>query len=231
MPQPIQTAGISDRLRKFFRLRGRSGFQLDETVVPVVNVQDLDNPLYRLQEIGWHANGSTNNAAGLTPTRTALMLGTLILPEAFTPSPGVATGKANIKGLIISLQTAALAAPFVLTLVGSPAVVTNSEGVGGVVLNDQIARNTDNPTLDPTIPSDFTPLPLVVRSFQAAGAFLGATTPIGRFRIDSTTALGPFYMPMDIVLRGRSSLMLTCSVDDTEFVTSWWGTFDPTTEL
>ena len=229
MPQPIQVGSISDRLRSFFRLRGRSGFQLDETVVPVVNVQDLDSPLYRKQEIGWHAASLAQNAVGLTPTRTAMMLGTLVLPEAFTPSPDP-TGKANVQGLIITLQEDAAIVPFVLTLVSSATVVANSEGVGGVVLNDSVARDTDNPVLDPTVPSDFKPVPILARSFQATGAFLGATIPIGRFRIDSNTHRGPFVLPLDIILRGRSALMLTCATDDTAFAGMWYGTFDPTVD-
>lgn len=41
MPIPIQIGSITDRLRKFLRIRGRVRLSLDETVVPTVQVQDL----------------------------------------------------------------------------------------------------------------------------------------------------------------------------------------------
>lgn len=41
MPLPIQLGSLTDRLRKLFRIVGRTRFTLDETVVPVVLVQDL----------------------------------------------------------------------------------------------------------------------------------------------------------------------------------------------
>jgi len=41
VPYPIQLGAITDRLRKFFRIRGRTNFALDEIVAPVVLVQDL----------------------------------------------------------------------------------------------------------------------------------------------------------------------------------------------
>lgn len=47
MPIPIQSGSLTDRLRKFFRLRGKSGFSLDEVVAPVVLVQDLTQGPYQ----------------------------------------------------------------------------------------------------------------------------------------------------------------------------------------
>jgi len=47
MPYPIQSGSITDRLRKFFRIRGRTNFQLDEMVAPVVMVQDLTQGPYQ----------------------------------------------------------------------------------------------------------------------------------------------------------------------------------------
>jgi len=41
MPYPIQLGPMTDRLRKFFRIRGKTAFMLDEVVVPVTLVQDL----------------------------------------------------------------------------------------------------------------------------------------------------------------------------------------------
>lgn len=47
MPIPIQIGSITDRLRNFFRIRGRTRFTLDETVVPVVQLQDLSTAPYQ----------------------------------------------------------------------------------------------------------------------------------------------------------------------------------------
>jgi len=47
VPYPIQSGSITDRLRKFFRIRGRTTFALDEIVAPVVMVQDLTKGPYQ----------------------------------------------------------------------------------------------------------------------------------------------------------------------------------------
>jgi len=47
MPTPIQSSSITNKLRSFFRLRGRQIFTLDETSVPVVIVEDLTTAPYR----------------------------------------------------------------------------------------------------------------------------------------------------------------------------------------
>lgn len=47
MPLPIQLGSLTDRLRKLFRIVGRTRFTLDETVVPVVVVQDLTQGPYQ----------------------------------------------------------------------------------------------------------------------------------------------------------------------------------------
>jgi len=41
VPIPIQLGSLTTRLRQFLRIRGRVRLQLDETVVPTVQVQDL----------------------------------------------------------------------------------------------------------------------------------------------------------------------------------------------
>ncbi len=47
MPTPIQNSSITNKLRSFFRLRGRQIFTLDETSVPTVQIEDLTNAPYR----------------------------------------------------------------------------------------------------------------------------------------------------------------------------------------
>jgi len=46
MPIPIQLGSLTTRLRNFLRIRGRVRLQLDETVVPTVQVQDLTRGPY-----------------------------------------------------------------------------------------------------------------------------------------------------------------------------------------
>jgi len=71
VPYPIQSGSITDRLRKFFRIRGRTGFQLDEMVAPVVIVQDLTKGPYQ---------------SGVTPAagERLLVVGGAGQPDAFT---------------------------------------------------------------------------------------------------------------------------------------------------
>lgn len=61
MPQPIQQGTVADRLRNFLRLSGRIPVQLDENVVPIVNVQDLSQPPWRTQDVDFGVN--VNGAA------------------------------------------------------------------------------------------------------------------------------------------------------------------------
>jgi len=56
---------MSDRLRKFFRVRGKTGFVLDEVVVPVVLVQDLTEGPYQ---------------AGVTPAAGESRIDTIVGP-------------------------------------------------------------------------------------------------------------------------------------------------------
>lgn len=46
MPIPIQLGSLTERLRRFLRIRGRVRLSLDETVVPTVQVQDLTRGPY-----------------------------------------------------------------------------------------------------------------------------------------------------------------------------------------
>jgi len=70
VPYPIQSGSISDRLRKFFRIRGKTSFSLDEMVAPVVLVQDLTKGPYQ---------------AGVTPAAGAARL-------TAAPGPGPTDG-------------------------------------------------------------------------------------------------------------------------------------------
>jgi len=47
VPFPIQSGSITERVRKFFRIRGKTSFVLDEVVSPVVMVQDLTKGPYQ----------------------------------------------------------------------------------------------------------------------------------------------------------------------------------------
>jgi len=83
MPIPIQLGPMSDRLRKFFRLRGKTSFMLDEVVAPVVLVQDLT--------IGPYQAGVTPCAATIrwqvdaSPIISALVI--VLNDKAGSPTP------------------------------------------------------------------------------------------------------------------------------------------------
>jgi len=47
VPLPIQSGSTTERLRKFFRIRGKVGLTLDEVIAPVVMVQDLTKGPYQ----------------------------------------------------------------------------------------------------------------------------------------------------------------------------------------
>ena len=46
MPLPVQLGPITERVRKFFRIRGRVQFALDEIIAPVTMIQDLTKGPY-----------------------------------------------------------------------------------------------------------------------------------------------------------------------------------------
>jgi len=66
VPLPIQSGSITEKVRKFFRIRGKTAFALDEIVAPIVIVQDLSKGPYQAGvtpaagEINLVAAGTTN---------------------------------------------------------------------------------------------------------------------------------------------------------------------------
>jgi len=66
MPYPIQLGAVTDRMRNFFRLRGKTTFMLDEVVVPVTMIQDLTKGPYQAGVVPVAAEININNAAGTT---------------------------------------------------------------------------------------------------------------------------------------------------------------------
>ena len=76
MPIPIQEGSVTTQLREFFRLRGRLKFWMDETIVPIVQLKDL-NP----------ALGQVPGSSGLVWTNPAAGSGQaalLLNPDAAT---------------------------------------------------------------------------------------------------------------------------------------------------
>jgi len=67
VPFPIQSGSITERTRKFFRIRGKTNFTLDEVVAPVVVVQDLTKGPYQ---------------AGVTPAAGELLWDVAIAPDS-----------------------------------------------------------------------------------------------------------------------------------------------------
>lgn len=85
MPLEIQRGELTDRLRRFFGITGRVPSQLDETVVPVANLQQLDQPPYRLSERGFSLNDELAAAVGFP----SMLVATIPLPGGVvTPTRG-----------------------------------------------------------------------------------------------------------------------------------------------
>jgi len=74
VPYPIQSGSISDRLRKFFRIRGKTGFVLDEVVAPVVLVQDLTQGPYQAGVTPAAGSVSLITGSGVVGSAAALIL-------------------------------------------------------------------------------------------------------------------------------------------------------------
>lgn len=91
MPLPIQVGSITDQMRRFFRIRGRSKFQLDETVVPVVLLKDLDTgpfqagaiPCALAVDVATSAGGTSQTAILINANAVAISLGDLADDLAF----------------------------------------------------------------------------------------------------------------------------------------------------
>jgi len=78
MPIPIQLGSLTTRLRNFLRIRGRVRLQLDETVVPTVQVQDLTVGPY---QAGVTPASMTQNAVGRAGRQFVVFLN----PDATMP--------------------------------------------------------------------------------------------------------------------------------------------------
>lgn len=65
MPLVSQQGEVADRLRRFFRITGRIPSGVDETVVPVANLQSLDSPPWRLAPRNFGAFVETAAAVAL----------------------------------------------------------------------------------------------------------------------------------------------------------------------
>jgi len=89
VPIPIQSGSLTDRLRKFFRIRGKSGFILDEVVAPVVLIQDLTLGPYQAGVTPAAANQTLVPLASATGWAFAVILNdkvgsvTPVLPRQF----------------------------------------------------------------------------------------------------------------------------------------------------
>jgi len=89
VPIPIQSGSLSDRLRNFFRIRGKTSFVLDEVVAPVVLVQDLSKGPYQAGVTPAAANQTLVPLATATGWAFAIILNdklgsvTPVLPRQF----------------------------------------------------------------------------------------------------------------------------------------------------
>lgn len=93
MPTTIQSSSITSKLRSFFRLRGRQIFTLDETAVPVVQVEDLTSAPYRANHQVRFMSGAVFDPL-IVPTRNFIVIIATsplgIAPISLANVPGVA---------------------------------------------------------------------------------------------------------------------------------------------
>jgi hypothetical protein len=101
MPSEIQRGELVDRLRRFAGTTGRMPLQLDETVVPVLNVGDLFQPPYRLAVRGFTGQDERPAAVGF-PSQIACTLPAV-------PSGSIVRGAALIREIWIDNQNASAA--------------------------------------------------------------------------------------------------------------------------
>lgn len=85
MPYPIQLGAITDRMRNFFRIRGKTSWMLDEVIVPVTMVQDLTQGPYQagVVPVALEIN-QVGNAVGAGPATVVVLnnkVGSLVPSE------------------------------------------------------------------------------------------------------------------------------------------------------
>lgn len=98
MPMEIARGEISDRIRRFFDVRGRLNTRLDEQIAPVTIIQDVSLPPYRTSPIVWAGFTSAPAVAAEFSVVAAALpvapLGRFVVDQiiAGTGTAGVAAG-------------------------------------------------------------------------------------------------------------------------------------------
>ena len=104
MTKQIQGGSISNRLRSYFRLRGKTTFNLDEVVVPVVMAENVARPPYTGSEsLAFY--GTQQIAVSTATTLMRALIAIDATPAASTVGEGSAEDRqlAVIDDLVISL--------------------------------------------------------------------------------------------------------------------------------
>jgi len=102
MPTPIQLGAITDRLRKFLRIRGKLPLLLDEVVVPMVLIQDLTVGPYQAGVSPCAGSESLNIASDDTTGTIAIFLQDK--PASITPELGPQFDGRSFSGTFIDMQ-------------------------------------------------------------------------------------------------------------------------------
>lgn len=111
MPLVTQQGKVADRLRRFFKLRGRAGTSVDEVVVPTAPITQLNLPPWRLNEfefLAWKNIG-------------AIGAGRYNKVGIYMPVPRLA-GVAVIKAIVLNNSDAAATHEYTIGYYDSPAV-------------------------------------------------------------------------------------------------------------
>jgi hypothetical protein len=108
MPLVTQQGSVADRLRNFFRVTGRIPAGLDETVVPVANIQYLGEPPWRTQDADFAVHGNVAAVAAVNSHIGVVM-------------PGRTNGVAVVQEVSVRNNTAATAEYSLLFVAGAEA--------------------------------------------------------------------------------------------------------------
>ena len=215
MPLPIQAGSITNQLRDFFRLRGRTKFQLDETVVPIVLLKDLSPALGQIpasSSVTWSnpAAGGGQVALLLNPDAATLQLR---LPELAFEGRSFTSG---------AMEIINRSSPVVLFDVSVHIVSRNNVlAPGPPTAIVQLTQTEENAT-------GLRQVPVVLASFAAGGIAFAAQQLIYRNHIAAAVTFGDnFELPPFTIGPDEAVLITAATAAAASLFANIHGSYDP----